>query len=99
MKCPKCKSELRNVTFDVGYGVNVESSHCEKCGFNITEDNKLNAAVTSLQEHMSKEIKIIKVGNGLGVRFPNEVVKSLNLKKGEEILLKPERNGIKLVVE
>ena len=46
---------------------------------------------------MSKEIKIVKVGPGLGVRLPNEVVKSYKLKKGEEIVLKPEFDGIKLV--
>ena len=98
-KCPQCKTELKKTIFDVGYGVNVESLHCEKCGFNITEDNKLQEAICSLREQMSKEIKVIKVGTGLGVRFPNEVVKNLKLKKGEDILLKPEVNGMKLVVE
>ena len=98
-KCPQCRSELKNVVFDVGYGVNVESLHCDKCGFNITKDNKLKEAISSLREQMSKKIKVIKVGTGLGVRFPNEVVKNFSLKKGEEILLKPEVDGIKLMVE
>lgn len=98
-KCPQCKSELRKTVFDVGYGVNVESLHCEKCGFNITEDNKLKKAISNLREQMAKEIKIIKVGTGLGVRFPNEIVKNFRLRKGEEILLKPEMDGMKLVVE
>ena len=98
-KCPQCRSELKNVVFDVGYGVNVESLHCDQCGFNITKDNKLKEAISSLREQMSKKIKVIKVGTGLGVRFPNEVVKNFSLKKGEEILLKPEVDGIKLMVE
>ena len=97
-KCPQCKSTLKKVMFDVGYGVNVESLHCMKCGFNITENNKLKGALTSLREQMSKEIKIIKIGTGLGLRLPNDVVKSFNLKKGEEILLKPEIDGVKLVI-
>jgi|SRR3989344_2275385 len=97
-KCPQCRSELKKVKFDVGYGIDVESLHCEKCGFNITEDQKLRKAITSLKEHMAKEIRIIKVGTGLGVRFPNEIVKNFKLKKGEEILLKPEIDGVKLVV-
>ena len=97
-KCPQCRSELKKVKFDVGYGIDVESLHCEKCGFNITEDQKLKKAITSLKEHMAKEIRIIKVGTGLGVRFPNEIVKNFKLKKGEEILLKPEIDGVKLVV-
>ncbi|MBN1157521.1 hypothetical protein JXA85_07920 [Candidatus Woesearchaeota archaeon] len=97
-ECPQCKSELKKVIFDVGYGVNVESLHCEKCGFNITNDNKLKKAISSLREQMAKEVKVIKVGTGLGVRFPNEVVKSFALKQGGDILMKPESDGIKLVV-
>ena len=84
--------------FHVGYGVNVESLHCAKCGFKITKNNKLKMALTSLREQMTKEIKIIKVGTGLGLRFPNDVVKSFNLKKGEDVLLKPEVDGVKLVI-
>lgn len=96
-KCPQCKTSLEKVKFDIGYGVEVESLHCRKCGFNITEDNRLKTAISSLREQMSKEVKIVKVGTGLGVRLPNEVVKSYKLKKGEEIILKPEFDGIKLV--
>ena len=95
--CPQCKSNLEKAKFDVGYGVEVESLNCKKCGFNITENNKLKTAISSLREHMSKEVKIVKVGTGLGVRFPNEIVKSYNLKKGEEITLKPDLDGLKLV--
>lgn len=97
-KCPQCKLTLKKVIFDIGYGINVESLHCDHCGFNITEDNKLQGALSSLREQMTKEIKIIKIGTGLGVRFPNEVVKSFNLRKGKEVLLKPEVDGVKLVV-
>ena len=89
---------MKKVKFDVGYGIEVDSLHCEKCGFNITEDQKLRKAITSLKKHMAKKIRIIKVGTGLGVRFPNEIVKNFKLKKGEEILLKPEIDGVKLVV-
>ncbi len=71
--------------------------HCKKCGFTITENNRLKTAISSLREQMSKEIKIVKVGTGLGIRLPNEVVKSYKLKKGEEIVIKPELDGIQLV--
>ena len=96
-KCPQCKTNLKKVKFDIGYGVEVESLHCKNCGFNITENNRLKTAISTLREQMSKEIKIVKVGTGLGIRIPNEVVKSYKLKKGEEIVLKPELDGIKLV--
>ena len=97
MKCPECKSDMKKVKFDVGYGIEVDSLHCEKCGFNITDNKILNKALTSLRQQMTKEVKIIEVGTGLGIRFPNEIVKSFNLKRGKEIKVKPESDGLKLV--
>lgn len=96
-KCPQCRVNLEKVKFDIGYGVEVESLHCKKCGFNLTEDNRLKTAISSLREQMSKEIKIVKIGSGLGVRFPNEIVKNYKLKRGEDIILKPELDGLKLI--
>lgn len=97
MKCPTCNLGMKQVKFDVGYGIKVDSLHCDKCGFNITDDKVLNKALISLKEQMTKEVKIIEVGTGLGIRFPNEVVKSLKLRKGEEIIVKPETDGLKLI--
>jgi hypothetical protein len=54
-------------------------------------------AISSLKEQMSKETKVVQIGAGLGIRFPNEIVKVLNIHKGENILIKPETDGIKLV--
>jgi transposase-like protein len=97
--CPQCKHAMEKTKFDVGYGIQVDSLHCKKCGFNITESTKLKAALGSLRDRMRKEVKIVKVGTGLGVRFPNEIVKSYNLKQGEDITLKPEADGLKFVTE
>jgi len=57
----------------------------------------LNTALGSLKEQMTKEVKVIEIGTGLGIRFPNEIVKSFNLKKGKEIVVKPEVNGLRLI--
>lgn len=97
MKCPTCKLDMKKVKFDISYGIEVDSLHCEKCGFNITNNKVLNKALASLKEHMTREVKVIEIGTGLGIRFPNEVVKSLKLKKGEEITVKPEKGGLKLI--
>ena len=98
-KCPQCKEEMRKVDFDIGYGVEVKSLNCKNCGFNITEENKLEKALTSLKEHMAKETKVIKIGAGLGIRFPNEIVNILKIHKGGNILVKPDADGIKLIIE
>ena len=97
MKCPSCKSIMEKVKFDIGYGIEADSLHCVNCGFNVTNDKVLNKALMSLREQMSKEVKVIEIGAGLGIRFPNEIVKNFKLRKGEEMLVKPEGKGLKLI--
>jgi len=96
-KCPQCQSRLKEVSFDLGYGMEIDSLHCRKCGFNITKDTALRKTLNHMRAQMNKQIKIVRVGNGLGVRIPNEFVKTYKFKKGEGVLLKPELGGIKLV--
>ncbi len=99
MKCTQCKSAMEKVKFDIGYGIEVDSLHCRNCGFNLTEDEKLNAALAELRSRMSKEVTLVRVGAGVGVRLTNDLVKSYHLQAGEKVLLKPEVDGIKVVVE
>jgi len=99
MKCPQCKTNLEEIKFDIGYGINVESKHCKKCGFNVTDDKKMKKALIAFKKQSSKEVKVVRIGNGLGIRFPNEVAKGLKLKKGMDVLLMPEEKGIKIVCE
>ena len=47
----------------------------------ITEDNKLKKALSSLRKQMSKEVKVIEIGSGLGVRLPNEIVRNFSLNR------------------
>lgn len=88
---------MRETTFDIGYNLEVNTLHCVQCGFNVTEEQALNTAIDKLKEQMAKEVKVIEIGTGLGIRFPNEIVKYFKLKKGEEILVKPEKDGLKLI--
>ncbi len=90
---------MESVKFDIGYEIEVDSLHCRNCGFNLTKDEKLNAALTELRSRMSKEVTLIRVGTGVGVRLTNDLVKSYHLQAGEKVLLKPEVDGIKVVVE
>ena len=98
MKCPQCKNELKKIKFDIGYGIEVDSMNCDKCQFNVTPDNKMKNAIELLREKMKKEVRIIQIGNGLGIRLTNNIVKNYNLKRGEKISLRPEADGIKLLI-
>ncbi len=95
--CPQCKNRFDATQFEVGYGISVPSLHCKNCGFNLTDDSVLTTALSKLREMMKKEVKVIRIGEGLGIRFPNDVVKNYNLAFGEDMLLVPEADGIKIV--
>ena len=97
MNCPKCKKEMKKAEFDVGYGIKVKSMHCLNCGFNLTENKKMQKALNSLREKMSKEVKIVRIGSGIGIRFPNAFVKAYQSQAGKSKQLKAETDGIKIV--
>src|SRR3989344_5435248 len=97
MKCPNCKKEMEKTIFDVGYDIDVESMHCKNCGFNVTESSKLDEALSALKKRMAKDVKIVSIGEGLGVRIPNDIVKYYNLKKGKVLSMIADENGLKLV--
>lgn len=89
---------MEKTIFDIGHGIDVESFHCTNCYFNVTDDKVLNKALSKLREKMSKQVKVISIGEGLGIRIPNEIAKNYQLVKGKSLILSPEEDGFKIVV-
>jgi len=87
---------MKKTVFNVGYGVEVLSYHCGKCGFNITNERQLNKAMNLLRENMKKSVKVVRIGDGLGIRFPNDFVKNFEIKQGKKITLTPEKQGVRM---
>lgn len=97
MKCPNCKAEMEEVKWDIGFGILVDSNHCPKCKFNVTDEKKLEQAIKQLREKMVFERKIVRIGTGLGIRLPNQLVEKYNIQYGKAVKIIPERE--KIVVE
>jgi len=89
---------MERIIYDVGYGVEVNSMHCEKCGFNVTDPGEMKKKMFQLRKNMEKAVKVIRVGTGLGIRFPNHIVQCFKLKKGAEIKLMPDKEGVRIIV-
>jgi hypothetical protein len=86
MQCPKCNSKLKKVEISVHGAKNKAISYqCTKCDYFEFEPLSSKKVVEELHESPLKmRQKIIKLsGNRLGVYLNNDVVRSLNLKKGE----------------
>ena len=88
MKCPKCKNVLKNVEVSI-YGTKRKaiSYQCQNCDYYEFEPESSKKIVEELKENPLKiKQKIIKLSQDrLGVYFNKHIIRSLNLKKGEEV--------------
>ena len=85
MKCPKCKEKMEMIKYDLGFGIVVDSVTCPTCKFSITDEKVLDVAMEKMRKKMAISTKVLRIGTGIGIRFPNEIVKNMNLKKGQKI--------------
>src|SRR3989344_1993209 len=92
--CPGCGKVMQPWIFDVGYGVTVPTLHCTHCQFNKTDQKVLSSSMQKLRERMHKQVSVVTVGEGLGIRFPKELVREYAIKKGIKVTLKPGKKGI-----
>jgi len=88
MKCPECNSILRKIEVNVhGAKQKVISYQCPKCEHFEFEPESSKKVVEELRETPLKiKQKIVKLSQDrLGMYFNNHIIRSLNLKKGENI--------------
>jgi len=100
MKCPDCNSVLKKVDVKVhGAASKAVSYQCNHCDYFEFESESSKKVIEELKETPLKiKQKIVKLSQDrLGIYFNNNVVRSLDIKKGEEIYLSvPDRKHIVL---
>ena len=100
--CPNCKTKLKKILVKVaGAKTKAVSYQCSKCKYFEFEPESSKKVITELRETPLKiKQKIVKLSQDrLGIYFNNNVVRSLDLKKGEEIYLSvPDKKHIVIEV-
>jgi len=100
MKCPKCNSALKKANVSVFGAKNKAVSYqCNKCDYFEFEPVSSRKVVEELRETPLKmKQKIVKLSQDrLGIYFNNNVVRSLGIKKGEDIYVSvPDKKHILL---
>ena len=102
MKCPKCKHNLKKVEVTIQDADNpVLSYQCGNCSYFEFEHSSIDNAINEIKDKESPlkiKQKIIKLSQDrLGIYFNNNVVRSLGIKKGEEIYVSvPDKKHIML---
>ena len=88
MKCKRCGSRLREVKVSVhGAKSKAVSYQCPDCDYFVFEPQSSRKVVEELRETPLKiKQKIVKLSSErLGIYLNSHVVRSLNIKKGEDI--------------
>lgn len=105
MQCPKCNNKMKEIKVKVQDADSpVISYQCGKCGYFEFEDKSANKAINEIKlKEAALEIKqkIIKLSKGrLGMYLNRDIVRSLNLKAGEDIYVSvPDKKHIVLNIE
>jgi len=92
MKCPNCKTELKKVKVKIeGASEEVVSFQCPQCEYVEFEQESANKVILDLkvkETPLKIKQKIVKLSKDrLGTYFNSNVVRSLNLKPGEEVYI------------
>ena len=100
MKCPECNVTLKKVKVSVFGAKNKAISYqCSKCDYFEFEPSSSRKVVEELRETPLKiKQKVVKLSQDrLGIYFNSNVVRSLGIKKGENIYVSvPDKKHIVL---
>ena len=88
--CPKCNLKIKEIDVSIeGATEKVRSFQCKKCGYLEFDKKSGKRVIEELKEKagaISIRQKIIKIShNRLGTYFNENIIRSLELKGGEEI--------------
>lgn|SRR3989338_1992429 len=104
-KCPECGEKMKKVAVDIECAENKAVSYqCDSCGYVEFENESVSKVLKELklkEGPLKIKQKIVKLsGNRLGFYFNQNVVRSLNLKPGEEVYISvPDKKHIILKLE
>lgn len=90
MKCPNCTTELKKISISIhGAQQKAISFQCPKCAHFSFDQESSKKVIEELNETPLKiKQKIVKLSSDrLGIYFNSHIVRSLNLKSGDDIYL------------
>lgn len=95
-KC-ECGGNRVKMSSETGEGIGYEYYKCEKCGDEILDMKQLHMVAEKYREMKLYHAKITKWGQSLGVRIPKELTVKYHFKDNEEVMIVPEKKGIRII--
>ena len=70
---------------------------CGNCGNEVVNMKQLHSVAEKYRVMKRYSAKLSKWGLSLGVRIPKDLVRKYNFKQEEEVIIVPEKGGIRIV--
>mgnify|MGYP001595307043 FL=1 len=97
--CTECKGDMKEFEAKTPEGIRYKYYKCGKCGEEILTMDQLHEVSEKYRILKKYSVKVSRWGQSLGVRIPKELAKKYHLKADEEIIIIPEKEGMKIVVK
>lgn len=95
--CSACTNTMEELSAKTPEGVAYNYFKCVKCGEEILDLKQLHRVAEKYRVMKNYHVKLSKWGLSLGMRLPKEVVQRYRLKDNEEVVLIPEKEGIRIM--
>ena len=96
-KCAECSGEMKEFEAKTPEGVTYSYCKCNNCGEEIVDMKQLHLVADKYRTMKKYSAKLSQWGLSLGLRIPKELVKKYNLKREKEVMIVPEKGGIKII--
>lgn len=96
-KCSECGGKFKERKAVTSEGVKYSYYRCEECREEIVNMQQLHKVAEQYRTLKRYQVKLSKWGLSLGIRIPRELVKQYKLKEEDEVVVIPDKKGIKII--
>lgn len=96
-KCSECGGKLEERTAFTPENVEYSYYKCAACGEEVLNMQQLHKVAEQYRTLKRYQVKLSKWGLSLGIRIPRELVKQYKLKEEDEVVVIPDKKGIKII--
>ena len=88
---------MKELTSKTPEGIEYHYYQCQQCGEEILNMEQLHSVAQKYRLLKSYHVKLSKWGLSLGVRIPKELAVRYKLKENKELIIIPEKQGMKVI--
>lgn len=96
-KCPECQGTMKEKIAKTPESVDYSYYRCESCGEEIVNLQQLHEVAEKYRTMKTYHAKLSTWGFSLGLRIPKDLIKKYRFKNEEEVVIIPEKKGLRII--